>query len=304
MSQLADDDAKAVGSGRYHATLLGSFRVRDLVSGEDVTPKGRKARALLIYLILQRGPAKRERLSSLLWGDRGEDQARQSLRQSLYELRSLATADGPLIQSEREDISLVKAALTTDIQSLESFASGREFDKLVEGLSGWSGPIAADFNSVDPDFDAWLTSARESQQARLFERVLGAAEEALTGGDIARAHSIGARLMEIDPFNEPALRLSIRADHQAGDSSAAHRKYQRFEQRLKAELNAAPSTETQRRSQNLKPWTAREVLKRPSPSNLKRSPRSKQQRPFACRLRQRRNTLNSRPQTAAGVDGD
>ena len=50
--------------------------------------RSRRARALLGYLLLAPpGGATRERLSGLLWSDRGEEQARASLRQCLLELR-------------------------------------------------------------------------------------------------------------------------------------------------------------------------------------------------------------------------
>jgi DNA-binding SARP family transcriptional activator len=66
--------------------MLGGFDVR-LASGEAVEITSRKTRALLAYLALPAGRAHaRDKLMGLLWSDRGDKQARDSLRQALSEL--------------------------------------------------------------------------------------------------------------------------------------------------------------------------------------------------------------------------
>ena len=71
-------------------TLFGGFEAR-LGSGETVSLAGRKAQALLAYLALPPGEThSRDKLVALLWSDRGEQQARGSLRQvSLFRLSLL-----------------------------------------------------------------------------------------------------------------------------------------------------------------------------------------------------------------------
>ena len=57
--------------------LLGPLQIK--IDGIVANLTARKARALLAYLALRRGEAvPRETLSGLLWGDRGEEQARAS----------------------------------------------------------------------------------------------------------------------------------------------------------------------------------------------------------------------------------
>ena len=64
--------------------LLGALEAR-LDPGPVVDLPTRKARALLAFLALRPGqPVARERLASLLWSDRGEEQARASRRPSLF----------------------------------------------------------------------------------------------------------------------------------------------------------------------------------------------------------------------------
>jgi len=47
-------------------------------------------------------------------------------------------------------------------------------------------------------------------------------------------------LERIDPLNEPVARMGIAADHQAGDLASLHRRYRRFQTRLKDGLGAQP----------------------------------------------------------------
>ena len=78
---------------------------------------GKKNRALLAVLALSPGQAMtRERLASLLWGDRGEEQARNSLRQSLAVLRKELGPDGSnLIRSLDEALKLQMEATAVDV---------------------------------------------------------------------------------------------------------------------------------------------------------------------------------------------
>jgi DNA-binding SARP family transcriptional activator len=76
---------------RLRLKLLGGFELRT-ASGLAVEIASRKTRALLAYLALPAGRSHaRDKLTGLLWSDRGDKQARDSLRQALSELgRALA----------------------------------------------------------------------------------------------------------------------------------------------------------------------------------------------------------------------
>ena len=66
--------------GIVRLKLLGGFSA-SLASGRLVDLAGKKNRGLLAYLALGRGKRHgREKLMALLWSDRGEAQARGSLR--------------------------------------------------------------------------------------------------------------------------------------------------------------------------------------------------------------------------------
>src|SRR5689334_4386118 len=73
--------------------LLGPMRATSYL-GDDILPRGKKARALLAYLCLALGEkVPRIRLARLLWDQASDELARGSLRHALIEVGS---AMGPL----------------------------------------------------------------------------------------------------------------------------------------------------------------------------------------------------------------
>ncbi len=121
-------------------TLFGGF---SLVSGagSELAVKSQKARALLAILARPAGKSRsREEIISLLWSDRGEAQARASLRQVLSGLRKELNAEAAdALQISDEAISLDPAHVIVE-------AGEDEF------LAG--------FHLHDPAFEDWLRDER------------------------------------------------------------------------------------------------------------------------------------------------
>jgi DNA-binding SARP family transcriptional activator len=234
---------------KFRVCCLGGLKLMEVSSGTDMTPTSRKARALIGYLCIVGKPVGRERLASLLWGDRGDEQARASLRQTIYELRSLLGGDR-LLRMERDTVAIGED-VSTDMAAIIAAAQSGDLEQLSLVLSEWRGDFFEDLPSIDPSFDAWL----QSERLRVQESLVDAAAEAVRAG-MARAEIDPARkivnlLQQRDSTNEVVLRLGLRLDHLAGDTAALHRRYERFRELLKSELDAAPSAETQRLFQEL-----------------------------------------------------
>ena len=84
---------------RLEVQVLGRCVPR--VDGAEVILSTRKAQALVAVLALD-GPRSREELADLLWGELGEDGARQNLRKTLHRLRGTPLGErldtrGPLL---------------------------------------------------------------------------------------------------------------------------------------------------------------------------------------------------------------
>ena len=75
--------------------MFGVFEVR--AAGQVIEIAGRKERALLAVLAMPPGkPRSRDKLASLLWSDRGDKQARDSLKQAILRLRKSCGTLHPL----------------------------------------------------------------------------------------------------------------------------------------------------------------------------------------------------------------
>src|SRR6185369_17937243 len=226
---------RSEGSPRRVA-VLGRFAVT-AADGRDLTPRSRKARALAAYVLLAGAPVGRERLKTLLWGDRGEEQAAASLRQSLYELRDLTGGPSPLLCVSRDNVGTEQPV--ADLQAIAAAAGAGDLGALTAALGG-DLTLLADLDGVSPDFDDWLAGERSRQR----DRIVGAAVEAgHAGRDPAAVRRLAEALERVDPLNEPVARLGMQADHRAGDLASLHRRYRRFQARLADELGAAPADE-------------------------------------------------------------
>jgi TolB-like protein len=143
--------------------LFGPMRAISYL-GEDILPRGKKARALLAYLCLASGTkVDRTHLASLLWDESSSEHARGSLRRALSEL---CTAMGPLaaelVSAGRTAIRLdthacwIDASAVLESSSPDSVRSDLALlcaGELLEGLAG-----------VSASFDRWLS--RERQRVR------------------------------------------------------------------------------------------------------------------------------------------
>jgi DNA-binding SARP family transcriptional activator/TolB-like protein len=221
--------------------LLGTFRLSQ--SGGTAPLPGRKARAILAYLVLAPGhSATREQLAGLLWSDRGPDQARASLRQSLKELRELPTI-GSTLATERDAVVLDEAAVAVDLHEIRDAAAARDLATLARLLERTRGDLLEDFLDLSPAFDEWL----EAERPRQHDLVLADSLDALEAdglADMKNARSILRSLDRLDPVNEAVVRLGMRLDHAVGDGASLHRRYRQLCGRLDSEFGALPSEET------------------------------------------------------------
>lgn len=218
----------------FELALFGDVRLR--VAGTPV-PLGRRAKALLAYLALARDrQATRDRLCGLLWPDRGEPQARASLRQCLLDVRAAAAradpglADDALLAADRGAIAL-NGALASDFARLEVMARGPA-EPFAQKLAEVAGEPLLDGLELGDSWDEWLLGARAQLEARL-ATVVHARLEVL---EAARDWDALARLAETwttrDPLDEVAVGAAIRADMARDAGASARRRYRALADRL------------------------------------------------------------------------
>jgi TolB-like protein/Tfp pilus assembly protein PilF len=123
-------------------TLFGGFSAAG-ADGAEIPLKSQKAKALLAYLALPPGKARsREQIMALLWSERGDAQARASLRQVLAGLRK-----------ELGEDAMAALDITDEAVSLKP-------DQVVVANDGAGGELLAGFHLHDPAFEDWLRDER------------------------------------------------------------------------------------------------------------------------------------------------
>ena len=117
--------------------LMGEFALGIGDGGRVVLPS--KVQALVAYLALREGsPVKREVIRELLWPERGDDQARHSLRQALFVLRRDGFGGQDAVQSRDNAISLLPRSVTCDVWELREMAHD-------DGGASWQVHCCTDF---------------------------------------------------------------------------------------------------------------------------------------------------------------
>jgi DNA-binding SARP family transcriptional activator/TolB-like protein len=230
--------ADLLWSSEARLELLGPLRLGNS-AGDDLTPKARKTRALLALLAMSKSPVSRSRLTDLLWGDRGEEQAKASLRQALYELRMLASSG--YLAADRHSVSLGPKRLPTDLALVQHLIEEGDAEGLIRALEGVDCPILGSLDDVTPELDDWLRDERARCGRALVEGGVAVGEKALAAGHAPVARRLADQLERLDPLDERAAGLGIRADLEAGDRPAAMRRHSRLAGRLKEQLGIEPA---------------------------------------------------------------
>jgi DNA-binding SARP family transcriptional activator len=140
----------------FHIRLLGGLGIT-AADGTDVTPPGKKLRALIAFLSLQPGKTwPRGQLTALLWGDRDEEQARGSLRQVLAELRRNLGEPSPLL-ADRETVALDAAFFNVDAVEFARLAAAGELESAAQL---YRGELLDGLHLSDAGFADWLLVER------------------------------------------------------------------------------------------------------------------------------------------------
>ena len=232
------------GTGLRRATVrcLGRFKVQD-ASGNQLQVRTRKARAIVAALALTGRPMPRDGLAALLWSDRGEAQARASLRQTIFELQRCGGSEAILVAG-RDDVAVRPELLVTDIDLIRQAAADGDWQGLLAELEKSEPGLLQDLDGLDEEYDSWLRSERAHEPARTFALAVEAAERCFATAGPRAALDILSEVLRLDPVNEEATRLAMRIDRQIGDSSAVRRHYAALRDRLREDYDAEPSPET------------------------------------------------------------
>ncbi len=224
--------------------LLGGFRL--WADGGTIALPTRKAEALLAYLALQPDQRHgRETLAALLWGRQSDEQARRNLRHCLASLRkALGARAAAVMDVDRGSIMLRADGIEVDVGALRQLSNGNLTEGLAEAVELCKGELLADLNLREEGFEDWLSLERETARKLQTEVLRRFSEGQLKQGDGEAAVAAAEQLAGLNPLDEPAQRLLMRAYAAAGQRSAALAHYRASKALLERELGVAPEAET------------------------------------------------------------
>ena len=188
--------------------LLGRPRMEDEAGQPSQPPRGQKSWALLARVALAERPLTRSELAADLFAE--ADDPLGALRWCLADLRRCC-ADPQLLRGDL--LSLEPGSLWLDVWALRD-GSLPVADTGGELLAG----VAL---RGCPSFDMWLMLARGRYAARSMEELRQAALRELAAGDAESAVESAGRAAALDPLDEDAQELFLRALVAAGHPARA-----------------------------------------------------------------------------------
>lgn len=235
-----------MGPLQLHLGILGPFEAR-FHDGRLIKVNLKAARLLLSWLSLRPSQSVcREEIAALLWSERSEAQAHQSLRQTLAVLRRcLHHPAGELLKVDRENVALASNLVQSDAAFLLGLEAGSVVENLERAVGLYRGELLDGLVIRDPLAQQWLQDRRaelRTKATKCFEWLLAAYAMA---GRHTDAEPIATRLIEIDPLAEEGHRALIRSHLAGGKRAMAVRQYQRCRDILARELEVEPAEETQ-----------------------------------------------------------
>ncbi len=245
--------------------LLGPMRVD--INATEALLGARKSRALLAYLALKRGAqVPRQTLIGLLWGNRSEDQARASLRQTLSALRKeLGPLSEKFLIKSNDTICLETRGIWVDVDALNAAVQTSETTNLEAVTSLFRGDLLEGLTLSEGAFDQWLLAERERVRSQMLRVWSALVKEQEQSNRIEDAITNCAKALALDPFQESMHRLLIGLYMKQGRHDAALAQFEQCRRTLADQLNAMPEQATlellaevkRRRLQSTTPATPR-----------------------------------------------
>jgi len=224
--------------------LLGGFALESGKGGELTLPT-RKDRLLLAYLALSAGkPQARERLAGLLWGDRAEAQARDSLKQALAGIRQAFRQAGlDPVRADRECVTFEPGGIEIDAIEFASLATAATTPDRTATL--YRGELLDGIDRVTAEFEEWLRPERQ-RLGDLAVRVLEQLAISSTPNGVSdESIRLGRCLLARDRLREPVYRALMRLHACKGERTEALKLYATLREVLKKDLGVAPDAKTE-----------------------------------------------------------
>src|SRR5262249_43321122 len=186
-----------------------------------------------------------ERLAALLWGDAPEEQARNSLRQTLFAIRgTLGRVSPKVLAGDTAAVWLEPGAVDTDVLAFERYAAQETGDALARAVALYQGDLLDDISVEAGAFDDWLVPTRERLRRAATSAMLKLLARQSDAGAIDAAIATCTKLLGVEPTHEVAHRTLIRLYAGVGRRAEAIRQYQSCVNLLRRALQTEPEPPT------------------------------------------------------------
>lgn len=215
-----------------------------------------KAAALIVFLACTGHSQTRLHLAELFWFERSEEQALSNLRTLLTRIRPyfgnnlLFTRDtvsfnpGQPYHLDFAELHLTLARVRSKNPG-QGELSSELIGQLEEALRLYQGGFLAGFYVSEANgFEEWAGQERENLQRQVIEALKIASSYHLRQGDFIAAYRWTSRILELDPFDEEALRQQMLLLARSGQRVSAINNYKAYQQHLAKELDIAPEART------------------------------------------------------------
>lgn len=222
--------------------LLGQFRLQ--ANDLPVELPSRPAQSAMAYLALNAGVTqRREKLSSLLWPEASEANARAYLRQALWRIRK-SFQKASLIWEDYLKISDISVNFRRqcdywlDAEQLLYPLETSSVEQIVEIVELYNGELLPGF------YDEWVVLERDRLGTAYHQKMNLLLDRLIKDGRWDKVLHWGEKWIQLGHAPEPAYRALMKAHAGLGDQVMVSDTYQRCRQILASEMGLEPSPET------------------------------------------------------------
>lgn len=226
--------------------LLGGFRAR--LGETELQFPTKKAEALLAFLACPPGRThSREKLAALFWGDSGEEQARQSLRQTLFTLRKIVnTSEEIVVTGDSDRIGIDSTRVRVDAVELETLLDDGSPETLARAVELYAGDFLDGLTVHEEGFESWVALERERLRERALSALSIVLEQQTSDRLFDAAVQTALRILSLDPLRESTHRALMRLYVHQGRRESALKQYHACTDALRRQLQVEPEDETRK----------------------------------------------------------
>jgi DNA-binding SARP family transcriptional activator len=227
--------------------LMVSFAEGAVSRGEERIDTSDGVLALVLALAVEAQPVTRDRLVDRLWPDLHAESAYNALKMCVHRTRHQLASPSAIVVSRggyalapEIDVDLRRLHVTLERIRRDTVPAA-DLPRLEETFKGLVRGRPAAFAAWE-----WFEPVERTLEAAAHELGAFIAARALSEGDHVRALGIARALTKLDPLDESARQVAIRAHIAANDRSAAILEFRAYKALLRTELDVEPSADLKR----------------------------------------------------------